>query len=47
MALDIYRRKRDFHRTAEPPGATGKSRGANFGIYKAAARPAVDSGAAK
>jgi len=47
MALDIYRRKRDFHRTPAPRDMTGKSPGTNRGIYKAAARPAVDGGAAK
>jgi len=30
MALDIYRRKRDFHRTPEPRGVAGKSRGRSF-----------------
>jgi bifunctional non-homologous end joining protein LigD len=38
MALDIYRRKRDFHRTPEPRGAAGKSPGTSFVIHKHAAR---------
>ncbi|MGZ8426485.1 MAG: hypothetical protein ACXWYD_16170 [Candidatus Binatia bacterium] len=47
MALDIYRRKRDFHRTPEPRGVTGKSRGTSFVIHKhAARRPLTAAGAA-
>lgn len=38
MALDTYRRKRDFHRTPEPRGVAGKSRGTSFVIHKHAAR---------
>ena len=38
MALEIYRDKRNFHRTPEPRGVTGKSRGSSFVIHKHAAR---------
>ena len=38
MALEIYRRKRDLHRTPEPRGVTGESRGTSFGILKHGAR---------
>ena len=37
MALDIYRRTRNFHRTPEPRGVTGKKRGTSFEIHKLAA----------
>ncbi len=37
MALEIYRRKRDLHRTPEPRGVTGESRGTSFVIRKHAA----------
>ena len=38
MALEIYRDKRNFQRTPEPRGVTGKSRGSSFVIQKHAAR---------